>query len=416
MTDPNLPGALAPYRVVELPGCRTMLAGKMLADLGADVIKVEPPRGDPARFLEPFFTDPAGREESLMWRAYNRGKRGVTLDLTRDAGRAALRKLVAGADFLFEGFHPGTLARLGLDWEHLRQVNPRLVMASVTPFGTTGPYSDYRGPDIVPLALGGYMYVCGDKARAPVRVTLPQAFHHAAGAAAMGALLAHRQRQRTGRGQHVDAAAQHTYLTVAIQPYVFWDFEEFTLRREGAFRDRAFAAPLRVVYPCSDGHAVWMPMAGPVGGKSIHAVLERMKAEGFGSDHMHGLDWYTDVFPAMSREQLLETIDGFCTYFATKTKAELFQLALETSLTLAPVYTVRDIVEDVQMAERRYFESPPGEVPGLRYPGPFVHLSATPLRPGALAPTLGQHNGEVLAGELGLSAAELSQANGESAA
>lgn len=402
MTPDATDRALSPYRAVELSGANTVLCGKMLADLGADVIKVEPPGGDPCRHLEPFFTDPEGREQSLVWRAYNRGKRGITLDLTTEEGRELLTRLAGQADFLIESYPPGTLDGLGLGWKALHALNPRLILVSVTPFGQSGPYLRYKGTDIVPLALGGYMYMCGDKERAPVRVSLPQTFNHASGAGAMGALAALQQRHRTGLGQHVDVSAHHVYLTVSIQPYIFWDLQRTTLSREGSHRDRGYRRPVRVVYPAKDGHVAWLPSVGSVGGKALLAVIERMRKDGFDPGILGRVDWLQDAFATMTAEEIDACMNRLCAYFGSKTKQELFEMALETTFTLAPVYTVVDIFDDAQLRSRGYFEAAPGDDPRLRYPGPALRLSETPLRPGAVAPRLGQHNEDVYAGELGL--------------
>ncbi len=412
MIDATKEGALAPYRLLEMPGIQTVLCGKIFSDLGADVIKAEPARGDPCRGLEPFFEDSQGRQASLFWRAYNRGKRGITMNLTRGEGRELFEKLILKMDFLVEGYPPGYLDDLGLGFEQLRLLNPKLIMVSITPFGQTGPYKDYRGPDIIPLALGGYMHMCGDKEHPPVRVSLPQAYHHASGAGAVGAMMAHFQRLKTGRGQHVDVSAQHTYLAIAAQPYAFRDVEGVTLNRQGSSRDRGYKAPVRVVYPCRDGYVVWLHMTGPLGGPSALQLLERMNREGFGSHLLNSLDWMEDTFPKMSRQEIIEAMDCFGAYFLSKTKEEMFRMALEINLTMAPVYSVEDICHDEQMRARDFFETPEGEEPRLSYPGPAIRMSETPVDQGALAPQIGQHNEQIYLEELGLSRQEMERLRG----
>lgn len=152
-------GMLSPYRVLDLTDEKAWFCGKLLGDLGADVIKIEPPGGDPGRMTGPFYGNSRGPENSLPWWAYNSSKRGITLDLESQQGRDKLLQLVSGADFLIESFRPGYLDRLGLGYSRLESINPSPIMVSVTPFGPSGPYRDYKGPDIVAWAMGGYMEI-----------------------------------------------------------------------------------------------------------------------------------------------------------------------------------------------------------------------------------------------------------------
>lgn len=396
MSDPIQPAPLAPYRVVELPGFQTAMCGKILADLGAEVIKVEPPQGDPMRGMAPFFRDDRGAEHSLIWRAYNRGKRGVTLALEQPQGREQLLDLAAQADFVLDGLAPGQLAAWGLGYDVLRARNPGLILVSVTPCGQTGPYKDFRGTDLIPFALGGYMHMCGDSERAPVRISLPQAYHHASGAGAAGALAAHFHRLRTGRGQHVDVSAQQVYLSLMAQPYATWDYLQQNLHREGVARNRGYAVSIRTVYPCKDGHLIWLPHPGPMGAEALSRMVARMREEGFGSDALAALDWNADPLLDKDAATLTEIFDQFIAWFRSKTKQELFRFALETSQMLAPVNALSDLFRDEQLLAREFFETPAGEHPRLKYPGPALRPSRTPLVRGAVAPAPGQHNAEVL--------------------
>jgi len=158
-------GMLSPYRVLDLTDTNGLLCGKLLGDLGADVIKIERPGGDAARNLGPFYHDEADPEKSLFWFAFNTSKRGITLDIETAEGQETLKSLVKGADFVIESFPPGYLDRLGLGYSALEKINPRIILVSITPFGQTGPYKDYKAPDIVAFAMGGYMYPFGDPDR-----------------------------------------------------------------------------------------------------------------------------------------------------------------------------------------------------------------------------------------------------------
>src|SRR5688572_10249417 len=161
-------GLLSPYRVVDLTDERGILCGKILADLGADVIQVEPPGGSSARRIGPFYHDQAEAERSLFWWSYAANKRSITLNLASSDGRALLKRLVQTADFLVESFPPGHLERLGLGFDTLAAINPRLIVVSVTPFGQDGPYAHYKAADLTGVGMAGFMYLTGDPDRPPV--------------------------------------------------------------------------------------------------------------------------------------------------------------------------------------------------------------------------------------------------------
>ena len=160
-------GMLAPYRVLDLSDEMGQSCGKLLADLGADVIKVEPPGGDPARRRPPFVDDEPGPERGLYWLACNANKRSFDADLETEAGRARFRRLAATADLVIESFAPGRMAGWGLDFPRLAAINRGLVLVSISPFGQHGPHRDYRGPDIVTWAMSGLMSICGEPAGPP---------------------------------------------------------------------------------------------------------------------------------------------------------------------------------------------------------------------------------------------------------
>ena len=165
---------LAPYRVLDLSDERGLLCGRILADLGADVLQVEPPHGSSARNIGPFYQDVPDRERSMFWWSYAANKRSITLDPSTNDGRALLLRLVGTADFLVESSLPGYMQSLGLDYDSLQAVNPGLVMVSITPFGQDGPYSQYMASDLTGVALGGLLYITGDHDRPPVQIGYPQ--------------------------------------------------------------------------------------------------------------------------------------------------------------------------------------------------------------------------------------------------
>ncbi|MCP3986942.1 MAG: hypothetical protein GY723_21350, partial [bacterium] len=238
---------------MDLSDDRGQMCGMMLADLGADVICVEPPDGNPARKLGPFADAEPGTEQSLFWWSYARGKRSIVLDRTTDEGRATLRKLAAAADMWIESEAPGALAAEGFGYEDLAELNPGLIYVSITAFGQDGPKAGWPATDLTLLAAGGPLWLTGDDDRAPVRIRVPQAFFHAAGESTVAALVALHERHRSGLGQHIDISAQQA-VTLATQS----DAVASQVGEAGAQR---FAGGLklgpivvRFGYPASDGH------------------------------------------------------------------------------------------------------------------------------------------------------------------
>ncbi|GAJ12047.1 unnamed protein product, partial [marine sediment metagenome] len=217
-------GALSPCRVLDITDEKGLYCGKLLGDLGADVIKIERPGGDPARRIGPFYHDEPDPERSLFWFALNTSKRGITLDIESADGQEILKKLVKSADFVIESFPPGYLDKLGLSYSALEKLNPGIIMVSITPFGQTGPYKDYKAPDIVAWAMGGQTYLYGDPDRPPVRISHhSHAYLHAAAEAAVGAMMALYHREMTGEGQQVDISIQESAARSSQRFISSWD-------------------------------------------------------------------------------------------------------------------------------------------------------------------------------------------------
>ena len=227
---------LAPYRVLDLTDEKGLLCGKLFGDMGADVIKIECPGGDPARNIGPFYHDDIDSERSLSWFAFNLNKRGITLNIETDDGRELFKSLVKTADFLIESFPPGYLDQLGLGYASLETINPRIIMVSISPFGQTGPYAHYKAYDIVGMAMGGMMQICGDPDRPPVRITYPQAYLFASAEAVVGAMAAHYYREATGEGQHVDISMQQCIVGLGMTAPAIWELMQINQKRGGSIQ------------------------------------------------------------------------------------------------------------------------------------------------------------------------------------
>ena len=409
---------LSPYRVLDLTTERGLLCGQILGDLGADVIKVEPPEGSPARRLGPFYKDKPDPDRSLYWWAYNRNKRGVTLDIDSDDGQAILRRLVEGADFLIESYNPGQMAERGLGYGDLAQINPALVYVSITPFGQDGPKAGYAATDLIVEAAGGNLVLQGDDDRPLDDVSRHTGVQQRL-AAAVAALIADHERQRSDRGQHVDVSAQQAVNQAAFSSALTVPLGSEEIRRlSGGLKYGPYL--LRWVYPARDGHVAITFFFGSAIGPFTRRLMEWICEEGFCDEATRDKDWvgYAVLLlagqePVEEYERIKLVVEEFT---KTKTKAELLDAALERSLLIAPVTSIDEVTESEQLSARDYWRDIEHPALGqtLRYPGPFAKFSATPVAYRHRPPSVGEHNHEIYADELGLSEQRLAelQANG----
>ncbi|MEK7847655.1 MAG: CoA transferase [Chloroflexota bacterium] len=394
------------YRIIDITDDKGLFCGKLLADLGAEVVKVERPGGDPARMVGPFYHDEHHPDRSLFWFAFCQGKKGITLDLEKPRGRELLKALVAKADAVVESFPPGHLDSLGLGYDALKAVNPSLVFTSITPFGGTGPYANYKGPDIVAMAMSGYMSLCGDTDRPPVRVGYPITYPIASAEAAAGTVMALFHRGRTGQGQRVDVSGQQASVSLGANAPAFWDINRRLIGRSGQFRGELLAAVKeRQVWPCKDGFISFAIYGGDTGARVNKALVEWIDSEGMADDFLRGIDWKALDMATVTRDFMEPVEERLGAFFLTHTKEEMLKGALERRLILLPVYDLGDILSDPQLQSRGYWmEVEHPELGGsLTYPGPFIQSRPAPVQPGRRAPMVGEHNREVYSQWLGLS-------------
>jgi benzylsuccinate CoA-transferase BbsE subunit len=274
----KIAGMLSPYRVLDLTDEKGFFCGKLFGDLGADVIKIERPGGDPARRIGPFYHDEPDPEKSFLWWAFNTSKRGITLDIETSDGQQTFTKLVKNADFIIESFSPGHMDKLGLGYSALEAINPGIIMVSITPFGQTGPYKDYKTSDIVSWALGGYMYLWGDTDRPPVRISHhPQSYLHGSGEAAIGTLLALSYRQKTGYGQHVDVSIQASVARFCYRSVLTWNVQKTIQHRGGGPIYYRPDVHITSVWPCKDGYVLWTYSGGATGVRQIIEIITQLR-------------------------------------------------------------------------------------------------------------------------------------------
>src|SRR5262245_29926686 len=393
---------LADYRVLDLCGERGMLCGQILGDLGADVILVEPPGGAPARRVGPFLGDQRDPERSLEFLAFNRNKRSLVLELDSPEGSRELRTLARSADILIESDPPGSMSSRGLGYPELAAENPALIYVSITPFGQDGPKANWADSDLILMAAGGPLVLGGDSDRPPVRVSVPQAYCHAATDAALGALVALSERQRSGLGQHVEVAAQQS-VTACTQGNILPAAvgERAATRSAGGLQ----LGPVRLqfLYPAKDGYVSITHIFGSTVGPATARLMEYVHDCGFCDEATRDKDWVSygsllasGAEPIAEFERVKRCVAD-CT--RSKSKAELLQAALDRRLLIAPVSTIAEVAASQQLASRGYFQTHDYEALGvkLRHPGPFAKFAATPIRYRRRAPRIGEHTLEIRA-------------------
>ncbi len=403
---------LSPYTVLDLTDHRGELAGMVLGDLGADVIKVEPPQGSSSRRMEPFLDGAPESEHSLQFFAFNRNKRGITLDLTTEAGRSAFKRLVEKADFLIESAAPGEMSRIGLGFDDLSLVNPRLVYAAITPFGQDGPYAGLAASDLTLAALGGPMSLQGDPGRAPVRLSVPQAWLHASSEASVACLVAHARMLQTGEPQFVDVSAQAAMVWTMLHARVAHAIQGADFNRQSSIL-QVVTYTIPLVYQCADGYVVLIPTGATVS-KMVHWWVEDGVVP---EEWIDGEDWASyDIRFLQGRPvnySVEDVLDATRRYARGRSKAELLERGLREGVTVAPVSTMADVARFRHLEERGYWLMAPlpdgREVPA---PGVSARLTETPMTVRRWAPRLGQHTEEVLEEKLGLSADEIAAACG----
>ena len=383
MTLPQPAAALDHLRVLDLTNGLGQMCPRTLGDLGADVIKIEPPDGDPTRRMAPFAGDEPGPERSLRFIHANRSKRSAVVDLDTPEGRETVRAMAERADILVEDRQPGYLAGLGLGYDKLRELNPGLVYVSITPFGQTGPHARYRGGDLVTQSSSGMMIANGDDGARPCMAPYEITAQVGCVQAAFGALLAVRARRTTGRGQHVDLSLQEATIS-AEHPYIYrYSHENVITRREGKH------SPFGAVntYLCGDGKYANISVYND--GHFARLARDIMEHPVLSEDV-----WMNRTVRRENRE-LIDTL--LEEYTETVECDELVERGQRIGIPVTPVLTVDGFVHHPHTEARQFFVEMDHPVIGRhRAPGPPVQFGATPWQAVRPAPLLGQHTEEAL--------------------
>ncbi len=402
---------LGGYRVLDLTSDRGYYCGQLLGNLGADVIKIEPPGGDPGRNTEPFFRDQAHPEKSFFWMAFNTNKRGITLNLETEDGRRLFRRLAEKADVVVESFDPGYLDALSLGYAELEKLNPRLVFTSITPFGQTGPRRDFKSSDLVAWGMGGLLFQTGDPDRPPTHLShIPLAYLLAGMDGASGTAIALYWRATSGLGQQVDVSMQETVAKTTMMLHEVWLVTGTEFRRSSSwYHVPASPVVLRLVWPAKDGYIFYMMYVGAFGAEEDKRLVQWMQEEGIADDFIRGIDWANLDWREKTKEYGDRIQDYLFRLFKDKTKAELLEQALKRNILIQPISTPKDILTHPQFVAREYWQEVKHDELGMtmKYPARFCMASETPLRISRRAPVIGEHNEEVYCGELGLSRGDL---------
>jgi crotonobetainyl-CoA:carnitine CoA-transferase CaiB-like acyl-CoA transferase len=408
--DPTPPGPLAGIRVLELADEKGQFCGKLMGDLGADVIKIEPPGGEATRRVGPFLDDIPHPDRSLAFWYYNTSKRGITLDIETADGRELLQRLAASADVVLETFAPGHLASLGIGCEALARRNPGLVVCSLTPFGQTGPWRDFRTSDLLHMAAGGQMASCGyDETDIPGAPPIApgggNAWHMGAHYAYMAILAALVHRTATGRGQHVDVSIHEACALTTEAAIASYVYRGETLIRQTGRHHSAGPSP-RTQFLARDGKYVTALVAGRLTPKYVKDLAALLGAYGMAGD-LHDPK-YQD--PKVIAESTAHIIDDLVAGFIASLPAEeVYHAAQDRGFTWAAVRAPEDLRDDGHLADRGFWKTV--EHPELGrsflYPGEAAIYNGSPWRISRRAPLVGEHNVEILCGELGLARGEL---------
>lgn len=419
-------GFLAPYRVLDLSDERGLLAGHMFAQLGADVIQVEPLTGSSARTAGPFADDATASDNSFFWSAYASGKRSIACDPASESGRAIVQRLIEHADFLFESADNDVRAVWGLMPAQTLAINPALIHVSITAFGISGPKADYAASDLTIWAAGGPLLLSRDTTRAPLRISAPQSWLNASADAAGGALIAHFARLQSGRGQHVDVSAQQSAVlcTMSASLAVPVGHPNYSIPGAAVANRKKDKKDLdlsgsgsrtrRSKWQVLDGMVEMHIGIGPAGGRFSNNLFKWLASENACDADIAGWDWVKVperiLNNEISEDDMERARGNVANFFARFTKEELLEQAMARRFLCAPIATTQDLLDSRQLATRHFYQTvtePPGAKRTL--PGNFaagVQQGFAVLTP---APTLGQHTDSVLRDWLALSQSDIEQ-------
>jgi crotonobetainyl-CoA:carnitine CoA-transferase CaiB-like acyl-CoA transferase len=405
-----LPGPLAGLRIIELADETGQFCGKLLGDLGADVVKIEPPGGEPCRRVGPFLDDIPDPERSLSFWYYNTSKRSITLNLQTADGRQLFERLAATSDVILETFPPGFLESLRLNYEALREKNARLIMCALTPFGQTGPWRDYASSDLLHMAAGGEMASSGyDEADVPNAPPIApgggNAWHMGCHFAYMAIMAALVYRTVSGQGQYIDASIHEACALTTEAAVANYLYRGEVLRRQTGRHHAAGATP-RTQFRAKDGTYVCALVAGRLSPRYVNELADLLDSYGRAGDLKDPK--YQD--PAVIAANTSHIIDDLVANFIASLPAEeVYHAAQERGFTWGAVRAPEELLDDPHLHDRGFWKEVehPELARSVLYPGEAAIHNGSPWWISRRAPLIGEHNTEIFCDELGLSLGEL---------
>ena len=386
---------LSGVRVLDFSGEPGWLVGRILADLGADVVKVEPPGGDRVGRRAPYLHRTEDPDLSLPWQVFQAGKRGIAFDGTVPAARWARTQLFAWADVVIESFAPPARTAWGLDAGATQAEHPRLVQCSITPFGRSGPYAAFRASDLVVVAMGGGMHPA-DSDRPPVRCSMPTSVLQAAPEAALGIVMALQAQSSTGRGRLVDVSLQECMAQAAS-----------LRRRAESSRESPDLRTRRDLWPARDGWVVFRVREAASGAGGLRALVDWLAACDEAPEWLLAIDWSDPRALGPDCVTLARVEQTLAAFFAARTREELFAGALAHGVPVAPCNDAEAVCRQSQLRARGLFTTL--ELPAcdatIEFPGAFARSSEFAIGVRRRAPRVGEHQLEVFA-EAGIGQAE----------
>ncbi|MFO8101234.1 MAG: CoA transferase [Dehalococcoidia bacterium] len=392
-------GALTGYRILDLADSKGAFATKVLADIGAEVIKIEKPQGEPGRNTPPFLNDTPHPEKSLYFLFRNTGKLGITLNIELEQGKEIFRKLLKTADVLVDNSHPDYLPGLGFDYSNLKGINPGLVVDSITEFGQTGPYRDYKGSNLVDFALSGTMITSGYPGKVPCMMPGSPAYDAASIHASISIAAALYMRATTGEGQFIDTSVHET-SRMGLYPWIIPNYH-YAVNPDmpPPTPEVRMGDSIYPVYPCKDGFIRVVALT-PRQWDALVRVLDN-------PDVLQMPEWRDFMYRIGNAQDLYFLMQEFTNKF---TMLELFEAGSREGVPISPILKMSDFYNSPHTRARQFFTEVSHPVAGkAEYPGPPYKWTETPAGIGCPAPCLGEHNEQIYCDELGFSKDELAE-------
>ena len=403
---------LEPYRVLDLTDEKGLYCGALLGSLGADIVKVEKPGGDPSRNIGPFYHHIPDPERSLYWLSFNTNKRGITLNIGSRDGRNIFKELVKQADVVIESFDPGYMGKLGLGYADLEKMNSRIVMTSISHFGQSGPYVDhkFKASDLTCWALGGMLFSSGSFGRGPVHIShVSQSYVLASIDAAWSTVMALFWRGTSGEGQHIDVSIVESVLRASLFQYVDWKVRGIPYEKvDNNFTVPPVRAVSKWVWELRDGYLSFHLTGGQWGEHQVKPVIEWMEEEGMADEFLLNINWGSIVFEELPLTEIERIRKHFEDFFKTKCKEEVIKEALMRGIPLDVVCNPEDVLKHPQLKDREYWQQleEPDLGVCLPYPAHFCKASETESKIWRPSPRIGEHNEEIYQ-EIGLTKDDL---------